>query len=76
MAAKAGQVVSGFSKVEGARKGSRPEVLIHASDGAARTESANWTPSRGKTPESSSRNRAVSADRHRLIYVKHNWIWH
>jgi predicted RNA-binding protein YlxR (DUF448 family) len=38
MAAKAGQVVSGFSKVEGAlaqRGGSSVQALIHASDGAA-----------------------------------------
>src|SRR4030081_3835069 len=34
MAAKAGQVVSGFSKVEGAPRGRRPQALIHASDGA------------------------------------------
>ena len=36
MAAKAGQVVSGFSKVEGALASrGRPQALIHASDGAA-----------------------------------------
>jgi uncharacterized protein len=35
MAAKAGQVVSGFSKVEGALKAGQAEALIHASDGAA-----------------------------------------
>ncbi len=35
MAAKAGQVVSGFSKVEGALKAGQAQVLIHASDGAA-----------------------------------------
>jgi predicted RNA-binding protein YlxR (DUF448 family) len=35
MAAKAGQVVSGFSKVEGALKLGQAEALIHASDGAA-----------------------------------------
>ncbi len=35
MAAKAGQVVSGFSKVEGALKAGQAETLIHASDGAA-----------------------------------------
>ena len=37
MAAKAGQVVSGFSKVEGALDSGRPRpvaALIHASDGA------------------------------------------
>ena len=35
MLAKAGQVVSGFSKVEGALKAGQAETLIHASDGAA-----------------------------------------
>ena len=37
MAAKAGQVVSGFSKVEGAlqQQGQAGQALIHASDGAA-----------------------------------------
>jgi uncharacterized protein len=35
MAAKAGQVVSGFSKVEGALQQGQAETLIHASDGAA-----------------------------------------
>ena len=35
MAAKAGQVVSGFSKVEGALKAGQAAALIHASDGAA-----------------------------------------
>src|SRR3979411_2321537 len=35
MAAKAGQVVSGFSKVEDALKQGRAAALIHASDGAA-----------------------------------------
>src|ERR1700712_3818720 len=35
MAAKAGQVVSGFSKVEGALKERQAQALIHASDGAA-----------------------------------------
>ena len=35
MAAKAGQVVSGFSKVEDALRQRQAEVLIHASDGAA-----------------------------------------
>ena len=36
MAAKAGQVVSGFSKVEGAARSSgQVQALIHASDGAA-----------------------------------------
>jgi hypothetical protein len=35
MAAKAGQVVSGFSKVEGALRLGQAEALIHASDGAA-----------------------------------------
>mgnify|MGYP002383338624 CR=1 FL=1 len=35
MAAKAGQVVSGFSKVEGALGQGQVEALIHASDGAA-----------------------------------------
>jgi len=35
MAAKAGQVVSGFSKVEGALQQGQTEALIHASDGAA-----------------------------------------
>jgi predicted RNA-binding protein YlxR (DUF448 family) len=35
MAAKAGQVVSGFSKVEGALQQGQAEALIHASDGAA-----------------------------------------
>ena len=34
MAAKAGQVVSGFSKVEGALKERHAQALIHASDGA------------------------------------------
>jgi len=34
VAAKAGQVVSGFSKVEGALKQGQVEALIHASDGA------------------------------------------
>src|ERR1700710_3030141 len=34
MAAKAGQVVSGFSKVEAALKESQAQALIHASDGA------------------------------------------
>jgi predicted RNA-binding protein YlxR (DUF448 family) len=35
MAAKAGQVVSGFSKVQGALEQRQAEALIHASDGAA-----------------------------------------
>jgi len=35
MAAKAGQVVSGFSKVEGALAQGQAHALIHASDGAA-----------------------------------------
>jgi len=35
MAAKAGQVVSGFSKVEGALEQGQAKALIHASDGAA-----------------------------------------
>ena len=35
MAAKAGQVVSGFSKVEGALQQGEVRALIHASDGAA-----------------------------------------
>ena len=35
MAAKAGQVVSGFSKVEGLLEQGKAEALIHASDGAA-----------------------------------------
>lgn len=35
MAAKAGQVVSGFSKVEGALRLGQAAALIHASDGAA-----------------------------------------
>lgn len=35
MAAKAGQVVSGFSKVEGALQQRQARALIHASDGAA-----------------------------------------
>jgi predicted RNA-binding protein YlxR (DUF448 family) len=35
MAAKAGQVVSGFSKVEGALQQGQVEAVIHASDGAA-----------------------------------------
>ncbi|WP_213286801.1 RNA-binding protein [Bradyrhizobium sp. sGM-13] len=35
MAAKAGQVVSGFAKVEGLLEQGRAAVLIHASDGAA-----------------------------------------
>ncbi len=35
MVAKAGQVVSGFSKVEGALRDGQAEALIHASDGAA-----------------------------------------
>jgi hypothetical protein len=35
MAAKAGQVVSGFSKVEGALEQGSARALIHASDGAA-----------------------------------------
>src|SRR5689334_13307809 len=35
MAAKAGQVVSGFAKVEGALREGQAEALIHASDGAA-----------------------------------------
>ena len=35
MAAKAGQVVSGFSKVEGALQQRQAAALIHASDGAA-----------------------------------------
>ena len=35
MAAKAGQMVSGFSKVEGALTQRQAQVLIHASDGAA-----------------------------------------
>ncbi len=35
MAAKAGQVVSGFSKVEQAIDGGQAVGLIHASDGAA-----------------------------------------
>lgn len=34
MAAKAGQVVSGFSKVEGAIEGRQATALIHATDGA------------------------------------------
>ena len=35
MVAKASQVVSGFSKVEGALRGGQAQALIHASDGAA-----------------------------------------
>ena len=35
MAAKAGQVVSGYAKVEGLLETGRAEALIHASDGAA-----------------------------------------
>jgi hypothetical protein len=35
MAAKAGQVVAGFAKVEEALKGGQAKALIHASDGAA-----------------------------------------
>jgi predicted RNA-binding protein YlxR (DUF448 family) len=35
MAAKAGQVVAGFSKVEGVLEQGKAEALIHASDGAA-----------------------------------------
>lgn len=35
IAAKAGQVVSGFGKVEDALKGGQAQALIHASDGAA-----------------------------------------
>ena len=35
MAAKAGQVVSGYAKVEGLLEQGRAEALIHASDGAA-----------------------------------------
>ena len=35
MVAKAGQVVSGFSKVEGALRDGQVQALIHASDGAA-----------------------------------------
>ena len=35
IAAKAGQVVSGFGKVEDALKGRQAQALIHASDGAA-----------------------------------------
>src|ERR1700687_2107214 len=35
MAAKAGQVISGFSKVEGALEQGAARALIHASDGAA-----------------------------------------
>jgi predicted RNA-binding protein YlxR (DUF448 family) len=35
MAAKAGQVVSGFSKVEGALQHGQAAALLHASDGAA-----------------------------------------
>src|SRR3954451_14624883 len=35
MVAKAGQVVSGFSKVEGVLRDGRAEALLHASDGAA-----------------------------------------
>ena len=35
MAAKAGQVVSGFAKVEGLLEQGKAEALIHASDGAA-----------------------------------------
>jgi predicted RNA-binding protein YlxR (DUF448 family) len=35
MIAKAGQVVSGFSKVEGALREGQAQALIHASDGAA-----------------------------------------
>lgn len=34
MAAKAGQVVSGFSKVEGAIEGRQAKALVHATDGA------------------------------------------
>ncbi|WP_065752509.1 RNA-binding protein [Bradyrhizobium paxllaeri] len=35
MAAKAGQVISGFAKVQGLLEQGRADVLIHASDGAA-----------------------------------------
>ena len=35
MVAKASQVVSGFSKVEGALRDGQAQALIHASDGAA-----------------------------------------
>jgi hypothetical protein len=53
MAAKAGQVVSGFSKVEGAIEGRQAAALIHATDGAAdgiRKLNAKLTPQGGKTP--------------------------
>jgi hypothetical protein len=55
MAAKAGQVVSGFSKVEGALEGREAAALIHASDGAAdgiRKLDAIVRQKRGTTAES------------------------
>ena len=55
MAAKAGQVLSGFSKVEGALEGREAAALIHASDGAAdgiRKLDAIVRQKRGTTAES------------------------
>jgi ribosomal protein L7Ae-like RNA K-turn-binding protein len=58
MAAKAGQVVSGFSKVEGAIEGRQAAALIHARDGAAdgiRKLNAKLAPQDGKI----ARNRTI-----------------
>ncbi len=56
MIAKAGQVVSGFSKVEGAIEQRQIQALIHASDGAAdgiRKLDAQIRPNAGDRQESS-----------------------
>ena len=50
MAAKAGQVVSGFGKVETALGSDRSRSWSMPPT-ARRTESANWTPSPGKMPD-------------------------
>ena len=58
MIAKAGQVVSGFSKVEGAIEQRQIQALIHASDGAAdgiRKLDAQIRPNAGDRQESASK---------------------
>jgi len=53
MAAKAGQVISGFSKVEGAWNSGRPRIRsrpLSMRRTARRMESGNWTPWSGKIP--------------------------
>ena len=54
MVAKAGDVVSGFGKVEDALSGGRAVALIHAADGASdgiRKLNAKWAASGGQTAQ-------------------------